>query len=246
MLARLPARFTVVGSVAAASVAAGCLLPDLAATVGGSFPSADGGLPTDASKDAGGDSSGDGGRTLLFADEFDGVALSPSWNVVRGSWSIVAGEAVQSDPKVNGFMFVNGFSGASAYEVIARMRTTGAPPVNDDAIEIAVRASATTALFCSFEPGDRFIRFIRVTPTGSTVFGDTPIPTGGSSTQPFTLHARLDVAAGTTTVHVWVEELPGSDAYATLGPSDLATGSFGLVTYNHSGAFDWIRVYATP
>lgn len=187
----------------------------------------------------------DGGRTLLFDDEFDG-SMDPRWVVLSGTWNVVGGELVESDASSGGTIYVGGFQDAGFYEAVSSMRMTGTAPVADDAMELTVRlsqAAGNPRLLTSFEPGDWYIRFLL--PPGSS-FGDHALSPGSNSMQSFTLHTRLDPAGGATTVHTWVDELPGSDTYTTLTSSQVPAGTFGLVTYNHGAAFDWLRVYSIP
>jgi hypothetical protein len=236
-----------VGSLELAGRACPCV--DGYTCVNGACVPAGSELP-DASTDgaAGADSGSDAGdaSTLLFDDEFDQGALDPIWIVGSGNWSLVNGEATNENTVEGEFMLVQGFQDETSYEAVARLRMVGSPPTGDNAMEIAVRVSDTPPydrLQCSFETGDWYLRYL-LPNTGLGSFDDLPLspPANADPMAYYTLHT---VVTGQS-VHCWVDEVPGSDDYTTLSPAQVPSGSFGLATYQHRVAFDWLRVYSVP
>jgi hypothetical protein len=204
----------------------------------------------DGGPDTGGDSGGSGDAGgYLFDDEFGGAAMSASWLLSNGTWMQGGGEATETSSAGGTMIWVNGFDTATDYEVVVGARMTGATPVSDNAMEVLVRVSATTMNYheqCSWEPGDKFLRIFDVPRTRTNDLDSAMITQTIDPLGSYTMHARMVGA----TLHCWVDGVAGADLTLTFTGTQLANGesagSFGVGTYNHTVAFDYIRVTAIP
>ncbi|MBW2524290.1 MAG: hypothetical protein JRI23_08955 [Deltaproteobacteria bacterium] len=198
---------------------------------------------------SGGGPGGQGGSTgggasypLVFSDEFDGD-LSSWQELGDGVWSVQNGHAVQSADAVDlAFIYATGTFPDDLRIVSAMRQQSGS---SGGAVEITFRgttAPTRSQYFCNWEPNAG--RLVIMGTQGGSNFPLTTIspqlPVGYDPLGTFTL--QVDVVGNH--ISCLVEEVPGAATSVTpQAPNILASGWFGLKTFQMAAEFDFIRVY---
>jgi hypothetical protein len=214
-----------------------CVRP-AAASDGGRDSGRDASRGSDAGGRDAGESDGGPPPECVFMDDFEDGALD-GWQIGGGTWGVVAGEAVQSDP-MNGFAFMTAPGSIDLDDVRVRARVRQNPGSRaDGALEIDFRVDPEDPNYqyhCNFEPNTPAMRLMRVG-NDDNVFLDQRVLR--DSTPPFDA-VTLVVEIRGSSFHCCVEEIAESDLAAT--ESSYPRGSIGLKTWMMSGSFDCFEI----
>lgn len=209
--------------------------------------------PSDGAPPGDSSDAGDAG-TLLFDEEFDGGTLDTTnkWVVTGdGNWFIQNGYGEQTNGNSSAtLIYAKNFVAAADYHIVTRMHSTGPFDAGHDlAPEIAFRIDPSQTKYniplngrCNVDFQANVLYLQLTTSQNDVTVDTTPLPISSNFDQSTWFVIDAIISGGNIKCTVTIDNLTPVSVVGTNFP--IASGSFGLKTYDTMAEFAWFRVYA--